>query len=359
MHIRDNLKAVQILSERRMNLIEGTLVHWRHRIKSKPADVQKPVTLRKRRQNLKSEMNWDYFYYQFMEDHSKASLIWNHKTREELRDSLENELRAFYNDREVVGANEIISWNFSEFEVKYECLSDEIKIGDYYLRILLEEKADDTTKIHAPSDFFNDIYHRFLLTQKSTMRAMCLQAMTVVYAKYFEEIGPFNDVIFLVRILEHTRDKLERDRLLQFFDKLFNIKKNVKDFIDSNGLKIFVDLVTLAHLHTTRAQTPMQTAMIEAPKDIEMDAEKEWYYGNKDKERLGPFSFKEMKDAWKQQDIHETTRCWSQGLDGWKPLKDISQLKWFTFATGIALMNETQMALLILGEFNSRFCVLI
>lgn len=28
-------------------------------------------------------------------------------------------------------------------QVKYECLSDEIKIGDYYLRLLLEEDEND------------------------------------------------------------------------------------------------------------------------------------------------------------------------------------------------------------------------
>ena len=32
-----------------------------------------------------------------------------------------------------------ISWNYLEFEVRYESLSEEIKIGDYYLRLLLDE----------------------------------------------------------------------------------------------------------------------------------------------------------------------------------------------------------------------------
>jgi len=32
-----------------------------------------------------------------------------------------------------------VSWNYQEFEVSYPSLSDEVKIGDYYLRVLLEE----------------------------------------------------------------------------------------------------------------------------------------------------------------------------------------------------------------------------
>jgi len=58
--------------------------------------------------------------------------------------------------------------------VRYESLQEEIKIGDYYLRLLLEE-GGATTRFDKPLDFFNDLYHRFLLSPKSSMKAMCLQ----------------------------------------------------------------------------------------------------------------------------------------------------------------------------------------
>ena len=64
------------------------------------------------------------------------------QTREELRQALENEMRAFNIDRDLsTGVN--ISWNHVEFEVHYECLAEEIKIGDYYLRLLLEADEND------------------------------------------------------------------------------------------------------------------------------------------------------------------------------------------------------------------------
>ena len=34
--------------------------------------------------------------------------------------------------------------------------------------------------------------------------------------------------------------------------------------------------------------------MIEAFADMKRESEKEWYYGNKDKERLGPYSYEEV-----------------------------------------------------------------
>lgn len=52
----------------------------------------------------------------FQLDHARSNLIWNLKTREELRDALEGEMRAFSVDRELGSAN-VISWNHQEFEV--------------------------------------------------------------------------------------------------------------------------------------------------------------------------------------------------------------------------------------------------
>ena len=53
-------------------------------------------------------------------------------------------------------------------------------------------------------EFFNDLYHRFLLTPKVQMKCMCLQAMTIVYGKCHEEIGAFNDTRYIVGMLERV-----------------------------------------------------------------------------------------------------------------------------------------------------------
>lgn len=37
----------------------------------------------------------------------------------------------------------VIFVNVLYLQVKYECLSDEIRIGDYYLRLLLEEDENE------------------------------------------------------------------------------------------------------------------------------------------------------------------------------------------------------------------------
>ena len=57
----------------------------------------------------------------------------------------------------------------------------------------------------------------------------------------------------------------------------------------------------------------------------------------------------QMKQLWKDELISAKTRCWAQGMDGWRALHLIPQLKWSLLATGQALMNETDLATLVLN----------
>ncbi|KAG1687435.1 DnaJ subfamily C member 13 [Nymphon striatum] len=349
LNIRDNLKIAQDHSFRNQKNVpwkvvekqlEKVLQHWRSNLSLQKENQMKPIVLRKRRERIKSEANWPLFYYKFNLDHTEPNLIWNLKTREELRDCLENEMRLFMVDKDLSSGNIIVAWNHAEFEVLYTCLSDEIKIGEYYLRYLLEQ--DDTSNnsfIKRPYEFFNDLYHRFLLTSKTAMKCMCLQAMTIVYSRYHEEIGAFNDTRYIVGM----------DRLILFISKLFLTKKNVKEFVDANGLRVLVDMLTIAHLHTSRATVPLQSNLIEGSPDMIRDTEKEWYFGNPEKERLGPFSFNEMKTFWKEGKLNAKTRCWAQGMDGWRPLHSAPQLKWTLLATSQHVMNESDLATQILN----------
>ncbi|KAK2150998.1 hypothetical protein LSH36_380g05005 [Paralvinella palmiformis] len=361
LHVRDNLKlALEHEKKNKRNIqwkiiekqIDHLLQHWRARIglqKKQQQPQEKPIVLRKRRQRIKSEANWKLFYYHFNKDHSIPNLIWNFKTREELRNALEDEIRAFHVDKDLSTTYEI-SWNHQEFEVPYPSLAEEIKIGDYYLRLLLEEEeSEEYSAIKKSYEFFNDLYHRFLLTPKINMKCLCLQAMAIVYGRCHEEIGAFNDTKYIVGMLDRCADRLERDRLIIFLNKLIYHKRNVKEIMDANGIRILVDLLTLAHLHTSRATVPMQSNLLEGTPDMMRESEKEWYYGNAEKERLGPYSFDEMKEFYKEGMIHAKTRCWSQGMDGWRPLISIPQLKWCLLATGQAVHNESDLATLILN----------
>ncbi|CAG9795547.1 unnamed protein product, partial [Diatraea saccharalis] len=311
---------------------------------------ERPVVLRRRRERLKSTANWPLFYYQFHRDHALPNLIWNHTTREELRNALESELRAFMCDREAAG-NTLTSWNHAELEVHYQCLQNEVKIGDYYLRILLEQRDNDDSPIRKSYEFFNDLYHRFLSTPKVEMKCMCLQAMSIVYGRYFEDIGPFADTKYIVQMLDRTCDRMERDRLVQFLSKLILHRRNVSEILEWNGIRILVELMTLAHLHTSRATVPAQSNVIEGPAQQQGGGDREWYYNLEqgDKvQRMGPVSFQQLKDLYKSGEINNKTKCWANSMEGWRAVGSVPQLKWSLSARGTAVLDESALAATIL-----------
>ena len=56
-----------------------------------------------------------------------------------------------------------------------------------------------------------------------------------------------------------------------------------------------------------------------------------------------------MKQFWSEETVNSKTRCWAQGMDGWRPLHTVPQLKWCLMATGQAALNETDLATLVLN----------
>lgn len=73
-------------------------------------------------------------------------IVYFFQTREELRATLESELRSFNSDREL-GGTALVAWNHTELELHYRCLQDEVQIGDYYLRLLLETEDSPDSPI--------------------------------------------------------------------------------------------------------------------------------------------------------------------------------------------------------------------
>ena len=63
----------------------------------------------------------------------------------------------------------------------------------------------------------------------------------------------------------------------------------------------------------------------------------------------------QMREMYHEGSIHQKTRCWAQGMEGWKALDQIAQLKWTLVATGVSLLNESDLASLIM-EIFIRIC---
>lgn len=47
--------------------------------------------------------------------------------------------------------------------------------------------------------------------------------------------------------------------------------------------------------------------------------------------------------------ILKESKCWAQGMQNWTPMQNIPQLKWCLLGKGNPLMNESELAILILN----------
>ncbi|KAM7345045.1 receptor mediated endocytosis 8 isoform 2-T2 [Cochliomyia hominivorax] len=364
LNFRDNLKfAIQHSNKTRKNVIEKHLQgikHWgMNLIEQQDPAAQalknRPVVLRNRRQRKKttdSIVNLPFFFYNFSKDHSIPNLIWNHKTREELRICLENELRQFINDRDLAG-NMIVAWNYQEFEVTYQCLADEIQIGDYYIRLILEKDDWPQNLVKDPIELFNALYRRVLCRQRvndDQLTVSSLQALAKVYKRYHKEIGQFGDMSYILQLSDRCFSPSLRDALINLISCLVLEKSNCRPLVDH--VQCLVDLITLAHLHQGRAQPNTKTNVIEAGPNMQQYEEKDWYYNiekeGQKPERQGPITYSELKELWSKGVITPKTRCWAIGMDGWRSLQQIPQLKWCLIAKGQPLYNETELASMIL-----------
>uniref|UniRef100_A0A914YWG2 J domain-containing protein n=1 Tax=Panagrolaimus superbus TaxID=310955 RepID=A0A914YWG2_9BILA len=326
------LKSAKITVEAHL---ESFLNHWNLNQKlaflERPKEndkTQKPVVLRKRRRQIKSEANWRLFSYYFIRDHAKADLIWNEKTREEFRHAIENELRILQQEIEFVEKGTLVSWNHAEFSVEYASLAEETKIGDYYLRFLLTENNAEATPIHDPSHFFNTVYHRYLLSPKLQMKCLCLKAMGVAYERHAITIGSFTDSKYIVAMLEKCTNPAERDHFVFLISKLVLDKNNARELIAAGVIPILVDLAILAHLHVSRATIPTLGKTAIEYQNTEGSQSREWYYHDEKEQRQGPLSFYEMKEMLNEKKITEKTEIWAEGYDRWFQLSNVPQFKW-------------------------------
>ncbi|XP_027333442.1 dnaJ homolog subfamily C GRV2 isoform X1 [Abrus precatorius] len=322
--------------------------------------------------------NWPEFWRAFDLDHNRADLIWNERTRQELRESLQAEVHKLDVEKErtedivpggstlqmVSGIESVpqISWNYPEFSVRYPSLSKEVCVGQYYLRLLLESGSGGRAQdfpLRDPVAFFRALYHRFLCDADtgltvdgavpdelgasddwcdmgrldgfgggggSSVRELCARAMAIVYEQHYNTIGPFEGTAHITVLLDRTDDRALRHRLLLLLKALMKVLSNVEACVLVGGCVLAVDLLTVVHETSERTSIPLQSNLIAA--SAFMEPLKEWMYIDKDGVQVGPMEKDAIRRLWSKKDIDWTTRFWVSGMADWKKLRDIRELRW-------------------------------
>ncbi|KAL8189648.1 hypothetical protein R6Q57_029214 [Mikania cordata] len=319
-------------------------------------------------------LNWPEFWRAFSLDHNRADLIWNERTRQELRGALQAEVHKLDVEKERTedivpesqpsGQESLpqISWNYTEFSVRYPSLSKEVCVGQYYLRLLLESGTNgraDKFPLRDPVAFFRALYHRFLcdadmgLTVDGavpdemgnsddwcdmgrldgfgggagfSVRELCARAMAIVYEQHHNIIGPFEGTAHVTVLLDRSDDRALRHRLLLLLKVLMKVLSNVEACVLVGGCVLAVDLLTTVHEVSERTVIPLQSNLIAA--SAFMEPLKEWLFIDKDGVQAGPVEKDAIRRFWSKKTIDWTTKCWSSGMPDWKRLRDIRELRW-------------------------------
>ncbi|GAB2292159.1 DnaJ sub C grv2 [Dionaea muscipula] len=347
-------------------------------------------------------LNWPEFWRAFSLDHNRADLIWNERTRQELREALKSEVHKLDVEKErtedivpggaavenLTGQDNLpqISWNYSEFSVSYQSLSKEVCIGQYYLRLLLESGNSGRAKdfpLRDPVAFFRALYHRFLCDADvgltvdgaipdelgasddwcdmgrldgfgggggSSVRELCARAMAIVYEQHCNTIGPFDGTAHITVLLDRTDDRALRHRLLLLLKVLMKVLSNIEACVLVGGCVLAVDLLTVVHEASERTAIPLQSNLL--AHTAFMEPLKEWMFIDKDGVQVGPMEKDAMRRFWSKKVIDWTTRCRASGMTDWKRLRDIRELRW-ALAIRVPVLTQTQVGEAALSILHS------
>ncbi|XP_042499139.1 dnaJ homolog subfamily C GRV2-like [Macadamia integrifolia] len=346
--------------------------------------------------------NWPEFWRAFSLDHNRADLIWNERTRQELREALQAEVHRLDVEKErtedivpggattkvLTGQDSVpqISWNYTEFSVSYPSLFKEVCVGQYYLRLLLESGSNGRAQdfpLRDPVAFFRALYHRFLCDADigltvdgavldelgsyddwcdmgrldgfgggggSSVRELCARAMAIVYEQHYKTIGSFDGTAHITVLLDRTDDRALRHRLLHLLKVLMKVLSNVEACVLVGGCVLAVDLLAVAHEASERTSIPLQSNLIAAT--AFMEPLKEWSFIDKDGVQVGPVEKDAIRRFWYKKTIDSTAKCWASGMLDWKRLRDIRELRW-ALAIRVPVLTPSQVGEAALSILHS------
>ncbi|KAJ1406558.1 hypothetical protein B484DRAFT_404102, partial [Ochromonadaceae sp. CCMP2298] len=156
----------------------------------------------------KQPENYRIMFHVMTQDHKLPDLIWNEQTRLELRATLEAEIKEFDREQRLLGSKRI-AWNYQQFAVKYESLKDEMQVGPIYVRYFLDAGDSFLRQLENPSHvvLFEKLFRRVLVSveSNSNISILCAKCLTRLYKVCKDIIGPFDDMLIIVRMLEQAR----------------------------------------------------------------------------------------------------------------------------------------------------------
>ncbi|KAL0482891.1 DnaJ [Acrasis kona] len=204
----------------------------------------------------KLSQNWKMLFSSVMGPESKtssANLIWDERTQKELITRLQTEISQ--NDK----LPENVVWNHEEFNISYECLSNEPQVGKYYLRFFLSPRFDmgwgDDAVVDNPVDFIEQLHDQIMLSPSDAMVCLCLRVATCVYMFHKQEIGPYPYMHHICELLKDRSHQVQSQYqrmlvlvdVLNFVRQLLVNSENIESFVRFGGIQIILGYISMIH----------------------------------------------------------------------------------------------------------------
>jgi len=235
-----------------------------HVLETKEPEKKKESGIERRRRILRNvqssdtsrtKKNWIGFFKALSRDIRTPTTLWNADTRNEVIKAISEEIDLYERDKENnQDTNKI--WNHEEFSVHYDTLERELIIFDTYLGVILEQP--DQLTLSDPATYLYQCFHKLIMETNDENRIRYLNVMAWCYRNYATQIGVVSCYPNLIQLLKDyiaNNSLAVAGALLEFILSSFKDNRNIRRFIDLNGVETAAEVLRDTHCPNTSAET--------------------------------------------------------------------------------------------------------
>ncbi|CAH0514002.1 unnamed protein product [Peronospora belbahrii] len=221
------------------------------------------------------QANFRLLFYMISQDHETVDLIWNKKTREELRIALYNAVKHFTRFQITLGGMKA-RWNFEDFSVSYPSLANEVMVGGCYIGILAHLRSKisffgtvtdedefmaltpEQVHVRNPAAVLAALYVRMLRENSHAeyredleTSILCIKSIGVVAAAHAgnKNAADFEEVGYLWVLMSETVHASMLENFLHTVRALCLHPGNARRVLsDDNNLELAIWLLQLVHV---------------------------------------------------------------------------------------------------------------
>ncbi|MFI2741496.1 SPFH domain-containing protein [Zhouia sp. PK063] len=215
--------------------------------------------------------------------------------------------------KEIVGTD----GNFTNFEI------------NEHLKSLIATRFTDTVgEANLPIELYAANTNELSETCQDVMKPEFLLVGMALERFYIENISMPEEL--KKEIFEYSRvDKIDLDKLTKFKTaKAIEAAAKNESGVAGAGMSMGMGFAMAQQMGNTMQSQPQQVAAQPSPTPPPMPQAVTYFYAHNGQQQ-GPVGFDQLKSLFASRTINRDSLIWKQGMDAWKPLQEVEELKSF------------------------------